>query len=519
MTRLFAALVLLGLAFVHEAHASRFAIVIGANRGDPDMPMLRYAERDAARMGEVLTRLGGVQADHLLVLTPGSADALRQGVMALGDRIRSEASHALLVIYYSGHADQTSLLIGGTRLPFAELKGIVRELGAELTVMLIDACRSAGLITAKGGVPIAPFDLGLATPDVSGLAIVTSSSASEDAQESERLGGGVFTHHLLTGLMGAADSSRDGRVALTEVYAYAYGQTRLATAGSPIEQHPAFAFDLRGVDDIVMTEIGADSRDLGRLTLAGRGRWLVFSRQSPSRLVAELDLADTTTLALAPGLYLVRRVVGPIAGEAQVVVMPGLTPRVEADQLEPIPFRHGIRKGYGQLRRRAWSVGGAADLTGPWLAETEPLGALAVTVQLDLASLSVATRLRFGGGSHDNGALHTNQWIVGVDLGAYHLFDLGRHGIGFGVRAGVDLLMQRYSRGASEPGIDQLVPRLGPFLRAELGLGASLALLLDVGADVHFIEVAPWDPFDRSPSSLQARFVPTASLGLAVLVW
>jgi len=518
VSRLVAAL-FVTLALVSEARAARWAVVIGANRGDPDMPTLRYAERDAARMGEVLVRLGGVAADHLLVLAPGSADALRRDLAAFGERVRGDGSRALLVLYYSGHADQANLLVGGTRLPFAELKGIVRGLGAELTIMIADACRSAGLITAKGGLPITPFDLGLATPDVQGLAIVTSSSASEDAQESERLGGGVFTHHLVAGLMGAADTSRDGRVALTELYGYAYGQTRLTTAGSPIEQHPAFAFDLRGEADIVMTEVGADRQDVGRLTLTSRGRWLVFDRAAGGRLAVEVDVEGETTLALAPGAYLVRRVVGPLAGEDVVVVAPGLTQSVGADALEPIPFRHGIRKGYGQLRRRAWSTGGAFDVTAPWLDDTNAIGALAITGQLDLAALSVTLRLRLGGGSHDNHVVHTDQWIVGLDLGAYHLFDLGRHGLGFGVRVGGDLLMQRYTQGDSETSADQLVPRVGPFVRAELGLGGSVALLLDAGADVHFIDVAPSDPFDRGASTRQARFVPTASLGLAVLVW
>ena len=67
--------------------------------------------------------------------------------------------------------------------------------------------------------------------DVRGHAILTASAEDEAAQESDRIGGSFFTHYLVSGLRGAADSSADGRVTLTEAYRFAFDET-LARTGT-----------------------------------------------------------------------------------------------------------------------------------------------------------------------------------------------------------------------------------------------------------------------------------------------
>ena len=62
--------------------------------------------------------------------------------------------------------------------------------------------------------------------------VLASSTASELSQESEALRASYFTHHLLSGLRGAADADRDGRVTLSEAYRYAYNRTLVATAAT-----------------------------------------------------------------------------------------------------------------------------------------------------------------------------------------------------------------------------------------------------------------------------------------------
>ena len=65
---------------------------------------------------------------------------------------------------------------------------------------------------------------------------MAASAGSELAQESDQLGGSVFTHFLQLGLWGLADRNDDGNVSLNEVFDYASERTvatTLATATGP----------------------------------------------------------------------------------------------------------------------------------------------------------------------------------------------------------------------------------------------------------------------------------------------
>jgi hypothetical protein len=180
--------------------------------------------------------------------------------------------------------------------------------------------------------------------------------------------------------------------------------------------------------------------------------------------------------------------------------------------LEPIPFRHAVRRGYGQPERRALSLGLASEVAGPVLAGTGVFVSGAITGQLDLADLALEARVRFGGSRGDNGFVAIDQTLLGVDAAIYHVFELGRHGVGFGLRLGVDWLAQRFDSAGGADDVDQVVPRVGPYLRAEWALGSSMALSLDAGMDAYLVEVA-----DGDTSALEPRLVPTVSLGLAFL--
>jgi hypothetical protein len=49
-----------------QAEVQRYAVVIGNDRGDRDEVTLRYAERDAERVGQVLQSVGGFPAENVV---------------------------------------------------------------------------------------------------------------------------------------------------------------------------------------------------------------------------------------------------------------------------------------------------------------------------------------------------------------------------------------------------------------------------------------------------------------------
>lgn len=507
-----------------EAHANqRYALVVGANIGDVDDGPLAFAERDATRMADVFTRLGGVPPENLLLLLGPDASSLGRAIDAFAARItQSTAEPApdsgdVLFIYYSGHADAQALHLQGTRFPFRDLKSRVARLSADVSVFIVDACRSGGLVRMKGATPAEPFEIVADDQLLSeGLVIITSSAENEDAQESERLGGGVFTHHLITGLVGAADDSGDRRVTLSEAYRYAYKQTINATSTTPVVQHPTFSFDLKGERELVLTRM-ENAAGFGRLRLAASGHYIVFERFGGHDIAADLDATDGTELVLSPGPYLVRRREASAVREVEVQVRANDHTVVALDDLQRIPFRHAVRKGYGQTERSALSLGADLDVSGPILPDTGAFVLGALAGQLDLADLAIRLRLRYGQdvgqNTSENLGLTMSQSLLGLDLGLYKLFDLGPHGLGFGLRGGIDWLAQRFDTRGDAPDRDQLVGRVGSLVRAEFALGPSVALTIDGGAEAWLLEIE-----DGTTSKLEARVAPLFTLGFGVLL-
>ena len=166
-------------------------------------------------------------------------------------------SRTEIVFYYSGHSDETGLLLGADRVSYQEIRTWVEQTGADVRIAVLDSCASGALTRAKGGVHRPPFLVDTSSA-ARGHAYLTASSENESAQESDRLGAAYFTHYLVSGLRGAADVSHDGRVTLSEAYQYAFTETLARTEtsrGGP--QHASYDFQLTGKGDLVMTDLHA----------------------------------------------------------------------------------------------------------------------------------------------------------------------------------------------------------------------------------------------------------------------
>src|SRR5690606_32696276 len=246
--------VLVPLVAGAEGAAERFFFGVGANDGGPTRARLRYAGKDATAMARLLRELGGVPDENVVVLLdPGREDFFSAWASLLG-RMRAARARGQRVerfFYYSGHSDEAGLIWGDERLDYRELRRALREPPAEVVVAILDSCASGALTRLKGGT-IRPALLVDESTRLRGHAILTSSSADEVAQESDRLRGSFFTHHLMAGLRGAADMRGAGRVTLTEAYRYAFEETLAQTErtlGGP--QHPAYEIELHGSGDLV----------------------------------------------------------------------------------------------------------------------------------------------------------------------------------------------------------------------------------------------------------------------------
>ena len=288
--------------------AAAHALVVGSNAGGRGQAELRFAERDARRMAEVLRELGGFPAEQVdLVLGP-SRSQLDRALDRLARRVAGDVAAGRtprVVFYYSGHARATALNLGAEELPLASLRQRLLAMSGGLTVVVLDACQSGAFSRVKGAAPAADFSFNsLARLSSTGIAVLASSTGSELSQESDRLGSSYFTHHLLVGLRGAGDTSKDGRVSLDEAYRYAYHQTLLATAATAVgAQHVSLEVDLKGQGEVAITEPAQASSHL-ELPAGLTGEVLVARRRAGA-VVAELHKAKgaPVRLALAAGEY------------------------------------------------------------------------------------------------------------------------------------------------------------------------------------------------------------------------
>lgn len=367
--RLAAAAAALALAGPAPAATHRLLLAVGANVGEPDDPVLSYADDDARRVRQVLVELGGVRPERATLVLDRDAGAVREGLAELAGRIselRAAGDDAILLVYVSAHAKGGVLHLGGSRLSLAELREAARGAGARLTVLLVDACEAGAVARRKGARPGPEFTVTLDQLPLSGEVVIASSGPGETSEEWDSLKGSLFTHHLLTGLRGDADAEGDGKVSLSEAYAYAYRRTVAGAAGAG--QHPAFALDLAGSGELVLTEpVQARSALVFPAGLAGR--YVVASQPRPD-VVAEVEKAAGRPLRLAvpPGRYLVRKRAGASTGVLEVELPYGGERQVRDEALAWRRYTEvAVKGGYLSVRN------GAVVLLGRL--ETSPLEA------------------------------------------------------------------------------------------------------------------------------------------------
>lgn len=295
-----------------RAAPQRFAVLIAAHDGGDGLPKLRYAGRDATRLADVLVDVGGFARADILSVIDGDSDTVRDLLDALRRRVqetKSRGNDAIVVVYYSGHAQDGRLRLGDETFAMSELRARLEDSGADVRLAFVDACGAGAITREKGATLAAPFVVkvedGLQT---TGQVIIASSSRDEVSQESDEIQGSFFTHYLTTGLRGDADRDRNGQVTLDEAYAYAYGRTVAATASTRAgAQHPTYDFDLKGRGDVVLTTPGgADVVMQFPGELEGRYFVVDLDRQL---FVAEVDKqkGGASQIALPRGQYAIKK--------------------------------------------------------------------------------------------------------------------------------------------------------------------------------------------------------------------
>ena len=293
------------LADATRAGASlhRFLVVAGVNDGGPERVRLRYAVSDARNFASVLHSMGGVAEEDLLLLDEPSASEFTSQLSILRSRVEAadDTGRTEVVLYYSGHADEKGLLLGGDHLSYHSLRQQMDAIPADVRITVLDACASGAITRLKGGQRRQAFLIDESI-DTQGYAFLTSSSEDETAQESDRIAASFFTHYLVSGMRGAADRSGDGKVTLGEAYQFAFDETLAQTTGTRGgAQHPSYDINLSGTGDVIMTDVRQTTSGLvlgedlnGRFFVRNERRQLVAELYKPAGTEVELGLESGT---------------------------------------------------------------------------------------------------------------------------------------------------------------------------------------------------------------------------------
>jgi len=490
-----------GFASVVQA-GSRVAVMIGNDAGERGEARLRYAETDARRIADVFATVGGIAPPDVILLAGRRADAIRAALAEAESRLVG-STDGMLVVYYSGHADAEALHTDGTLLPLRDVQALLKTSGIATRLLIIDACRSGTITNTKGGIANGRFDIaGVIEPPPRGMVIIASAAASEDAQESDELRASFFTHHLASGLLGAADANHDGAVTLTEAFAYSAQHTTASTAATWAgAQHPSYRIDLQGRDDLVLTRPGAvaSGATLGHLRLTEPGSYAVRRAEEPGLTAEVADDAVDRPLALRPGRYEVIRRAPDHLLVGTFQVWAAASTGVTADKMRRVEFGRAVRKG-GTSSTSAFSLYAAGGLRGPLLGLGVAAGA-GVGTRMDLRRFSTTVAADFGTGSIEGvrgTRLETRELCLRA--GFYRSFDVSR----LMVAAGAELGVSRFSQSASEQQLagSSYAPHAGPSLLIELPIYRRVFVSLQGGVPAYLLNV---ESDDRTTTTRSIR--------------
>jgi len=473
------------VALAPSAAAEVHLVAIGNNTGLSGEVQLRYAEDDAVGFATVMQQLGDVSGERATTLLGRDAAAVRAALLKANTRLRDASAGSVLVVYYSGHADARGLHLGpGATLPYDELRGLVEASPAAMRLLVIDSCRSGGATRVKGITPAPLFELtrpeGAAPPE--GLAIITSSAAGEDSHESDRLRSSFFSHHLFTGLRGAADADRDDRVSLSEAYDYAYQQTLRSSGQTTQLQHPTYAWDMKGRSELVLTWLSS-RRGGGRLTLGTPGTYLVMEGGEAGPVVAELVVpTGGATLVLPARRYLVQRREASAYHEYEITVGRGQASSLPREPDRTVAYARLLRKGAGDrsLVHGLYALGGVRGA----IVDGQGVGGQAIVgYGADLSWMTLGLRVRLGVPQRYDVDADTaiSQTEVGVGLTAVRYVDVEGVSVGLGLLFEAGWLAQSFETTGSAPDRTAFLAGVGALFSVEIDLTPAIALHVEGG--------------------------------------
>jgi uncharacterized caspase-like protein len=213
-----------------------WALVIGVGSYQ-HMPLLKYTDDDAYQVYAFLkSPEGGALTDEQVRLLIDEDATHRNILFAMQDIFLKADENDVVLFYFSGHGLDGAFLpvdYDGyyNSLQHEEIKKVLVQCKAKHKLVVADACHSGSLLAVRK-----PIDASLQQyykafeTTRGGLALLMSSKKEEFSLEDGGLRSGVFSHYLISGLKGQANSDGNNIVTISELFEYVHTKVRAYTA-------------------------------------------------------------------------------------------------------------------------------------------------------------------------------------------------------------------------------------------------------------------------------------------------
>ncbi len=201
-----------------------YAVIVGV-ASYLHMPSLKYTDDDAYQLYAFLKSPegGALKDDQIRVLIDDAATSTTI-MQELKSMIKQPKENDVLMIYLAGHGLEGSFLPSdydgyNFQLPYNDIIELIGQSKAKHKVLITDACHSGSMLATARSPWTVALDNFYSAYDIAkgGTAILTSSKRDETSLEYSGFRQGVFTHFLIKGLKGAADTNGDKLINMEEL--------------------------------------------------------------------------------------------------------------------------------------------------------------------------------------------------------------------------------------------------------------------------------------------------------------
>ena len=217
------------IAVDRDSDVKVWAVVIGVARYT-HMPVLKYTDDDAYQIYAFLkSPEGGALPDQQISVLVDDLATRENILKAMRSTFLKADENDMVLMYFSGHG------LPGSFLPFdfdgynnklmhKEIQEVLGESRARHKICFADACHSGTMLAARGASAQQTIASFYSAFDQSrgGTALLLSSKGDEYSLEDMGLRQGIYSHFLIKGLKGQADTDRNRIVTVSELFDYVH---------------------------------------------------------------------------------------------------------------------------------------------------------------------------------------------------------------------------------------------------------------------------------------------------------